>query len=256
MKIFVEGKIDKEIVSALVRRVAPDSEFDVVVVGKSLRNKQADLSFLEHRYELDGPALVVYDQEYGTVADHPEMNDQDGAIIWCPAIPMAEAWLFADESALIEAVPDLRKDIVDRLPAPENIPYPKALKHNLLRNRNVVPRIIGAMNLEKAAARSASLAYFLSTIQKRVGKTVTYDSVNAGSRQIDKEIIKSLINEIYPSKQKIFISSDGYSYTATDMLREVTVGSVVGREYATAILRVARDFLKRQAEREKQSNKK
>lgn len=252
LTVFVEGKLDHKIVHAILSKIsAPNRDFEIVVVNGSLdprRSIRKAALQLDHR----GNSIAVYDQESGTIADQPDNVDfySDG-IEWCPAIPVTEAWLFADEDALLRSIPENLHDVVTRLPSPESIPYPKVLRNYLLRGENSIDRIFALYNLERAAARSPSLGNFLRASQKRMNLVETFESATVMSRQIDREIIRTLISEVYPGSTTIFRSSSGEAFSANQMLQEISGSTPIGLEYSTAILRTARDLLQRQAQKSK-----
>lgn len=255
LNVLVESTSDADIVRGLIDRVrernSANVEFRVDFWKGALhpRRSQDKINLYLDKNNIRS-LVVVFDQESGTVADQPQNLPLHRAIKWCPAIPEIEAWLFADEIALERFAPASTKDVINRLPSPENIPYPKSLKHYLLRQLGSVHGIIKEMDLDRSAARSPSLGYFLRTIEHEIGLTTTFDSADIGGRQIDRDIMKGLISEIYPGSSSIFRTSTGVSISADQMMQEITSGSALGRTYSTEILRVARDLLQRQAQRQ------
>lgn len=280
-RILVESDLDAQIVRGLLRKLNLAVEIPVTALKRSLNpeNKKSRDAILREQNLNPGKYLILYDQESGNIADEPEYypdeyeahepgyidehEDEEDRFEflgtytrWCPAIPVVEAWLFADETALYNTVPDSAIDVLKRLPTPESIPYPKMVRHYLLRRPEQISEVLASYDLSVASARSPSLANFLRSIQQAEGVEKTFDSIKIASRQIDRDIVRGLISEVFPSSSTIFRTSDGEMISAEQMMREVANGSEIGREYATAILRVARDFLARQARREKQFHSK
>lgn len=64
---------------------------------------------------------------------------------------------------------------------------------------------------------------------------------------IKREVFAGLVREVVPATTILWRTSEGYSFTAKQLLEEIENGSEIGRQYAADLLRVARDFLKRQA---------
>ena len=252
LTVFVEAKLDQEIVRAILSKISgSNQEFEVIAVNGSLDPRRS-FDHLRRRIEHRGNSIAVYDQESGTIADHPGNNDLDSPDLeWCPAIPVVEAWLFADEDALLRSIPESLHDVVTRLPSPESIPYPKVLRNHLLRGTKSIEKIFSILNLDRAAARSPSLGNFLRASQRRLNLELTFDSAKVTSRQIDREIIRTLISEVYPGTTTIFRAGSGESFSANQMLQEISGGTSIGLEYSTAILRTARDLLQRQAQKTK-----
>ena len=76
---------------------------------------------------------------------------------------------------------------------------------------------------------------------------VPFDQPSNHAGQLNREVLRNLISEIYPSEKTLFRSASGETISAERMMQEVTDGSDLGREYSSDILRVARDLLARQA---------
>ena len=256
-RILVESSYDQLIVEGYVRRLDPNAAFETIIAGQSLNQKDKRLTGLnDYRGTIEN-LIVVFDQDYGNIADTLNVSEPvaDG-VYWCPAIPQIEAWLLADELALLKAAPESASKIVSKLPSPETIPYPKMVCHYLLRDNSQLQSLFACIDLKRAAVRCPSLANFLVSVELCAGKTITFDLPKIASHQIDRDIIRSLISEIYPSSMSIFKASSGDTISAEQMMHEIASGSALGGEYATTMLRVARDFLARQAKREQHSYRK
>ncbi|MER8461020.1 DUF4276 family protein [Mesorhizobium sp. M0700] len=255
LRVFVEGKMDCELVVGLLRQAdlsRPD--ITVTAVSGNLDPKRQTKRTSSILAEAVGPKVVVFDLEAGNIADVPPDIRQRENTSYCPAIPTIEAWLFADELALADSIPEGREGILSRLPAPENIPYPKMLRHYLLRDENIGD-ITFRIDINRAAARSPSLSNFLNTVQNMVGMKSTFEIISTGSKYIDKNIISSLISEVYPSTTTIFRMADGRSFTAGELMHEISDGTQLGQAYASELLRVARDLIKNQANHEDRRKK-
>jgi hypothetical protein len=73
--------------------------------------------------------------------------------------------------------------------------------------------------------------------------------VESAERTISRDAIAGLVREMMPGDVVAWKTSNGHTYTADDISREVEQGSDVGHQYARDVLRVAIDFLQRQARR-------
>ncbi len=248
LTIVVEGSGDRPVVEALLASAGvPHTR--VVVANGGLGPTAAGRRRLES-LNVGGRTLVVYDQDGGSVGDAVEAGLDSSGPVHCPAIPTVEAWLFADVEALFEALGERADAFLGRLPLPEQLPYPKVLKAALLRDKDRYHRLLSRIDVNRAAARSPSLRYFLNTARQLSGMP----ALDAGrsspvAGRLDRETLRNLISEVFPSSKPLFRAASGAVVSAEQMMQEITDGSELGREYASDILRVARDLLARQAAR-------
>lgn len=168
--------------------------------------------------------------------------------IFC-AVPTVEAWLFADDEAVAKnaAHDDEVRAIVERLPLPEEIPEPK----NLARFVFGPPsrwEFLRTVNVQRAAARSPSLRAFLSGMAKLLGVSPALPEESV-ARSLDRDVFAGLLAEVLPADTVVWRTSSGV-YTAAELRRQIEEGSEVGRQYASDLLRIARDFLMRKANRD------
>lgn len=63
-------------------------------------------------------------------------------------------------------------------------------------------------------------------------------------------VMAKLVTEAYPTDKVVFRTMNGDEYTGVTMSAMIRAGTDVGKEYASSILRVCRDYLSRQAQRE------
>jgi|TARA_R110002124_G_scaffold287327_1_gene472907 hypothetical protein len=246
LSVAVEGKLDETIVRAILTK-AEVNDFEIIVQNGSLALGSKGRSFLP-QLSRDKPMIVLFDQESGSIGDAVAENEGHSNIIYCPAIPNADAWLFADSTAFFEVLGDKAEAFVGRLPLPEQLPYPKFLRSTMLRDPEVMQRLLQRISLLIAGSRSPSFKYFVQSARKLSGMApVPFDQPSNHAGQLNREVLRNLISEIYPSEKTLFRSASGETISAERMMQEVTDGSDLGREYSSDILRVARDLLARQA---------
>lgn len=68
-------------------------------------------------------------------------------------------------------------------------------------------------------------------------------------RTIGRDALATLLSEVMPAHEIIWTTASGDSYTAEELRRQIESGTAIGAEYASDLLRVARDLLKRKAQR-------
>lgn len=252
LSVAVEGDFDRRIVEGLLRAARINS-VEVRAWQRNLTPRLHPVLTPEMRGRPGDHLIVVYDLDDGSVGDAAALNDTAGTsegVTYCPAIPTVDAWLFADSKALFQTLGDKADQLVGRMPLPEQIPYPKALRHALLRDSKKLQSIFDTIDIQVAGSRSPSLKYFLQHAYRLTGKPpVDFDGPSIVENQIDRALMRNLISEVYPSSAPLFRSASGHVFTGEQMMQEVIDGTDLGREYMSDVLRVARDFLARQAKK-------
>jgi len=174
------------------------------------------------------------------------------AEVFC-AVPAIEAWLFADDEAVAaNARPDEEvQRIVERLSLPEEIPNPKQLALQVF-GPPARWEFLRRIDVGRAAARSPSLRSFLEGMSRLLGAPTgpLYERVG---RHLTRDIIAGLIREVSPADTVLWRTSNGDEYTAAVLQRLIEEGDPIGRQYASDLLRISRDFLRRTANRTKSS---
>lgn len=170
-------------------------------------------------------------------------------LVFC-AVPTLEAWLFADDNLAIQ---EACKDELDveslgalrRIPLPEEIPSPWALARSLY-GPPARWEFVRKMNVQRATARSPSLRAFLLGMGKMLGVStdLVADSI---ARTLNHSVFAGLLDEIVPASTVVWRTSSGTSYTAADLRKEIEEGTPEGLQYASDLLRISRDFLRRKA---------
>ena len=167
----------------------------------------------------------------------------------CYAAPSIDAWIFADDRAVINFFKGSRFELlVSRLPLPEQIQHPGDLVRTVFGDFNKALEALKTFDISRACARCPSLHKFLETVSKALGVTLP-EIAEAHARTINRDVFSNLIDEVAEPDRVMFRAADGTVFTAAEMAREVREGSELGREYAADVLRVARDWLARRAER-------
>lgn len=252
IELFVEGHYGADLVARLLARANFDMDRIAVVPAADLRAIREALSSGQSADPRTRVALV--DTVGRTVPDARERARRElghpNAEVFC-AVPSVDAWLFSDLKALSECVGhEPARELIDRLPLPEEIPYPGELVEKLFPNPSASLCVADQMDVSVASARSPSLHAFLQGLAAITGTPISLpDDVH--SRSVGRDTFSNLIAEIIPAESVIYRTIDG-SYTAGEMIREVRDGTELGRQYSSDLLRISRDFLARQAQRESQ----
>lgn len=248
LSVAIEEETDCMVINTLLKRAGIANAQFTVAKGHLAPTPQGRKRL--DRLSLGRPLIVVYDQDSGSVGDAVVTNDRASDILYCPAIPSVDAWLFADSDAFFEILGDKAEQFAGRMPLPEQLPYPRFLKSTMLRNNETLSRLLERIDILVAGARSPSLKYFIQTARMISGlPSMPFDEPSNLSGQIDREILRNLISEVYPSDKALFRAASGAIITAEQMMQEITDGTSLGREYSSDILRVARDLLARQAQK-------
>jgi hypothetical protein len=71
------------------------------------------------------------------------------------------------------------------------------------------------------------------------------------ARSLSRDVLAGLIREVSPAETVIWRTSSGADYTADELERHIENGDEIGRQYASDLLRVSRDILRRTANRTK-----
>lgn len=256
--LLIEGEIDKIIVEKiLIAAKIPLTRFEFhILKGKKNLNAVANSIALEKDELL--AALIDLDSLYVEDAKIQSINIQKKSSVPIEiffAVPEIESWALADEQLILqETINNLgRNNIFERLPFPDEIPYPKFVLNNLLRKKRGKDNkdkldFLSRMNISKATSRSPSLSFFLKQISNILDIKVDEikDSI---SKNIDKKIFINLIKEISNSETIMYKTLDGFEYSARQLVKEIENGTEVGKAYSSDILRIARDILKRNAKK-------
>jgi|GEM_PF-1280199 hypothetical protein len=250
--LLVEGAFDARLVPALLGRVGyPVERMSIVAAGPTQLKELVRGS--SARWPRATAIAALVDADCGSVPDgveqaRRELGVPDLALF--TAIPSVEAWLLTDPRAVGKALRDFGEIGIPSFAANgEHEAEERYDDKRLPRNVAVALRIVRYMDVGMASTRSPSLRAFLDGVGRMLGADTSYLEVaRAGS--LGREVLANLIAEVAPASSVIYRTMDGSAISAGDMIREVDAGSELGRQYASDLLRVSRDFLIRQARRE------
>lgn len=173
------------------------------------------------------------------------------------AVPSVEAWAFADDRALLDQLPPphTRPDDLNTLlhTTPDSLPNPKAALLKLFKKRSLpalLPSLafLSHIDIGYACSRSPSLKAFLSGVVDMLNLDAP-NITRASERHLSRTILANLVREVSPSDAVLWRTSDGSTYTAQALVQHIEGGSEVGEQYASDLLRVSRDLLRRAANR-------
>ncbi len=174
------------------------------------------------------------------------------------AVPYLESWLLADRSLLkrLRRPRGSKEDrmvlaALNRLQFPEEIPRPKEFLQEVFQGvdiERVSITIAKEMSISIAMAVAPSLRDFLYGVGNLIDDK-KYRGFPEAFHGLGPRLLSSLMKEVSPSSKIVFRTLDGHSYTASELAEAITKNSSVGIEYASELLRVARDFLAREARR-------
>jgi hypothetical protein len=250
--LITEGKQDIDILIPILKAAQlPVERIRFIAAGgrnASLKMAQALNGTLDEYTAI----VVLMDADAQTVPDaalkQKETFSEKGIDLFF-AIPETEAWVFADERLLLQQpLHEGAKEKLMRLSLPEELPYPRQLTRYFLKNQLMDWRFLEQMDIARATARTPALKIFLSQLGALLGMELPMVQ-NAIAHQLDRKLFANLIREVMPSQTVLYKTLDGRQFTAEQILENVQEGTNIGKQYASDILRVARDFLKRQANR-------
>jgi hypothetical protein len=250
--LIVEGLSDQPIVSGIlsaagfpagrVRLIAGRGKIGVMRIAERLAQERPDR------------CAVLVDLDERSVPDaRARAREQLGdppVEIFC-AVPEIEAWLFADDCAVLKnASPGEEvQRIVKRLPLPEEIPNPRQLAHQVF-GPVASWQFVGQIDIGRAAARSPSLRSFLEGMGRLTGVATPF-LLDGMVRSLGRDVLAGLIREVSPADAVLWRTAGGDEYTADELERHIEAGDEIGRQYGSDLLRVSRDFLRRTANRPK-----
>ena len=254
--LIVEGEFDKKAVLYLLRAAElPTNRLHIVAAGG-----KRDVRHLVEQTLLTKPvpqlaALIDVD-----AASVPDAEQAARKLLGNPAcrvfgaVPEIEAWAFSDRgSASKVAQSDRAKIILRRAPTPESIIHPKRLAYEVFGRKpeDALLRVFESLDIAVATSRCASLSQFLRGMSEMLGKPLQPWILAADGPGPVRDVLAALLRETQPSDTVIFHTLEGGDITSEHMVQEIQAGSPLGREYASEILRLARDLLIEQTRRRK-----
>lgn len=250
--LVVEGQDDREIVAGLLAAAGYPLERIRLLVGGEKHAAVRMAASLATSAPSHCAALLNFDEIHVPDARAWARNQfgDPSVEIFC-ALPATEAWLFADDQAVLEnAVPNEEvQRIVQRLPLPEEIPDPEQLAHRVF-GPALKWGFLRQVDVGRAAARSPSLRVFLEGMA-RLLEVPAVPLLDGVSRNLSRDIIAGLLREVSPADAVVWRTMEGDEYTASELHRHIESGDEIGRQYTSDLLRISRDFLRRAAGRSK-----
>jgi hypothetical protein len=253
--LFVEAPGDARVVERLLWSAGYTNEHLEVVPGSSKYGLAKLVRQLAPQTDGTRYAILIDLDEPSIVDARQRAREQLGdppAQVFC-AVPTIEAWLFADDRAVREYAKqdeDISR-IVERLPLPEEIPDPKQLARMVFGAPKRWLEILDNIDIGRACARSPSLRSFIEGMGELLQQSGT-PMLERVARHMSRDVIAGLVREVSPAKAVIWRTADGDTYTAAELGRHIEAGDELGQQYASDLLRVARDFLRRTANRKQQ----
>ena len=249
IKLIVGTKDEAKIVAWILAAAQyPLEQIDISVISKGkIENFVSGLP-----PQIAPSCAVLINQEAETVPDATfkacKKLGQPHVQVFC-AIPEIEAWLFADELTALEyAQTQWGKEILPTLPLPEDIKSPKSHAELAFGKKVAAWEFVKTINIKRAKGRSPSLRHFLTGINEMLGMQPT-PALESVSRNISRDVFAGLMREIIPADTVIWRTATGDSFTANELRKNIEQGTEIGQQYSSDVLRVARDFLKRKANR-------
>lgn len=245
--LYVEGPFDAAVVPALLERAGyPVDRLRAVEAGGVQAMKK--LLAASAPGAGGGHAAALVDGDQVNVPDSVEhARDRLGkpSVPVFSAVPTVEAWLLADPEAVGKALKLKHEDgLPDFLFGDQDEPHTLRMRRNI----RMALLVIENMDVAAASARSPSLRAFLKGIGELLGADTAFLD-RAQSRGLARETLSNLLAEVTSEDTVIYRTMDGSRITAREMMRHVDSGTDLGREFASDLLRISRDFLARQAQR-------
>lgn len=242
--LLVEGPFDRRVVLQLLGMVGIDSV--EVVECRSLRRVAENLRTLG-RSRSDLGALIDADEI--TVRDAQEhARDRLGTKLRhvYAAVPTLEAWLLADTMA----VPELSSIVGNPALLADEIPKPKAVARQVFGDtyrRYPRPALPDGYDVRRAMARSPSLRVFVDGMRTFADSGEVHEPLPTTA---DRVAVIAALKEVADGSSVMWRTMSS-EYTAEQLIDSMNAGEEAGTQYAQDLLRIARDLLRRSAERQR-----
>lgn len=244
--LYVEGPFDAAVVPALLERAGYPVERVRTIQAGGVQAMKKLLAAAAP--EPGGHAAALVDGDQVNVPDSVEHARTRLGMPSVPvfsAVPTVEAWLLADPEAVGKALKLKHEDgLPDFLFGDQDEPQTLRMRRNV----RMALLVIEHMDVAVASARSPSLRAFLEGTGELLGADTSFLD-RAQSRGLARETLSNLLAEVTSEDTVIYRTMDGSRITAREMMRHVDSGTDLGREFASDLLRISRDFLARQARR-------
>lgn len=245
--LLVEGQTDAVIVDALLEN-AGIRRVEILVTGG-----RRTLHGLLQELPLQGIAVLI-DADEPTVPDAIDWAKNNAQLHGATAqiyvaIPSVDAWLLADPNGVARFAEPLGAERLRRMPPAESITYPKHVLSNVLPRSVDRREVARSINLDVARQRSASLSVFLDGMARFSGMPPEQRAYAGVESEAIRQVVVRLMRETHHAALPVLSTLDGGIVDAEQMIAEVETGTTLGREYVSAILRLARDLLAAEAVR-------
>ncbi len=246
--LLVEGNSDKIIVESILAAAKMDKHINVVIGGGKKKTEDLANQMLSEGATNVGMLIdldIVNIPDAKNYIEDKKLKNKDVEVFF--AAPEIEAWLFADMDLALKNArnkSDKTKIILRRMSLPDEIPHPK-LSASYLFDNYKEPYFLKDIDISKAVFRSPSLHNFLIRLGEITGVQPDIPEEPI-SRNLDRRVFANLLKEVLPSDKVIFKTMRG-RYTTQDILDSIKDNTELSREYTDDLLRIARDFLMRQA---------
>jgi hypothetical protein len=251
--LFVEGDQDAQIISWILEAARyPLERISINPLGGKMNVSRFLKSLSPEIVNKERCAVLVDMDEKGSIPQAIQRTQEQlgnpSVNIFC-AIPQIEAWLFADEETAIKnAQGEWERKIIRTLPLPEEIENPKKIAKMVFKSSITAWKFIKNIDITRACARSPSLRHFLTGLSKML-KNHPRAVLESVPRSLNREVFSGLIREVVPAETVMWRTANGNVFTAEQLRKEIEQGTDLGRQYATDVLRIARELLKGMAQR-------
>ena len=166
-----------------------------------------------------------------------------------PAIPCVESWMLADDALVSAQTAD--SETVRRATEylPDEIQDARTLVHQVFGPPSRW-RSLPMPDVYRAAGRSPSLRNLLEVLARRLG-TKSDLPERSVARVLSRDAIAGVIRSLLPDDALAWRTSDGSTYTAAELAREIEQGTEVGRQYAVDLVSMMVNALSRTAKRDR-----
>lgn len=252
--LIVESDFDRRLASAFLSGAGiPTERIEFVVEKGAISAKRKAIIEKEPGSKI--AVLVDFDsndnfESERKAADKYNINSSDITVF--TAVPEIESWLFADLNAAKRKAKNQERasELLSRVSLPDDIPYPKYLATRLFKLDDKFELVSNDINISLATSRSPSLRKFIAGVGELLGVEVVLNWEREYARTAGRDVFSKLVDEVTPANVVIYKTLNGQSITAGEMVREIHNGTEVGISYSVEVLRVARDLLSREANRE------
>ncbi|WP_063652533.1 hypothetical protein [Aliivibrio fischeri] len=196
--LIVEGNTDLEIVKTIFEEALIPLESIDFIAANGMAHMPRIIK--EHRNFYDEIVVLVdldinNNFEAESVA-RLEISSEDYDYHVFTAVPSIESWLFSDiDNAYVKSKGTERtKEILSRLPMPDDIPYPRQLANNVF-GKNNFRYVLNGFNINAASSRSPSLRKFVLGISDILRLDSNLKWENEYVRTAGRDVFAKLVDE-------------------------------------------------------------